>query len=383
MNIFHTIDSAGVYGAEVMLLNLMQEQQKLGLSPLLCSIGDLDENEKPLEVEAKSRELKVSKIRMPRGLKLRSVFKIIKDARYNKADILHLHGYKDTILLSFLPKALRRIPTIRTLHGWTAKKKLSKIWIYECLDRFCLRKIDAVVCVNANFSSQKAGLLKGMKISTIENGIAQLSFDRDLILREDCEIAEFCKNAFVIGGIGRLSAEKGFNYLIEAMSNIVSKKPDCKLVLIGEGNQRKELERIIDEKGLAQHVLLSGYKQCASNYLPIFNVFVLPSLTEGLPIVLIEAMQSKTPIVATRVGGVPEVLCEGKYGVLVESGSAEALTDAILNVIENMDAADTMAKKVKEVALSKYSSSRMARDYYRLYNSILKKTYNLPYVTAE
>ena len=78
-----------------------------------------------------------------------------------------------------------------------------------------------------------------MKIFTIENGIPELSFDRDLILREDCETGEFCKNAFVIGGIGRLSAEKGFKHLIEAMGSLLTKKPDCKLVLIGEGNQRK------------------------------------------------------------------------------------------------------------------------------------------------
>jgi glycosyltransferase involved in cell wall biosynthesis len=370
MKIFHVIDSAGIYGAEVMLLNLMQEQQNLGLSPLLCSIGDLNEKEKALEVEAQSRKLEVTKIRIPRGLKLRSALKILQDARYHKADIIHLHGYKDTILLGFLPRAMRRIPTIRTLHGWTSNKKLSKIWIYECLDRFCLRKIDAVVCVNANFSFQRAGFLKRMKIFTIENGIPELSFDRDLILREDCETSEFCKNAFVIGGIGRLSAEKGFKYLIEAMDSLLTKKPDCKLVLIGEGNQKKELERIVYERGLAKNVLMTGYKQYASKYLPIFDVFVLPSLTEGLPIVLLEAMQSKTPIVATRVGGVPGVLGEGKCGVLIEPGSSEALEKAILHIMENKDSADAMAKKAKEIALTKYSSSRMAMDYYKLYNSL-------------
>jgi glycosyltransferase involved in cell wall biosynthesis len=254
------------------------------------------------------------------------------------------------------------------LHGWTSQKKLSKIWIYEYLDRFCLRKIDAVVCVNANFSFQKAGFLKGMNIFTIENGIPELSFNRDLVLREDCETAEFCKKAFVIGGIGRLSAEKGFKHLIDAMGSLLTKKPDCRLVLIGEGNRRKELESVVYEKRLTKKVLLTGYKQYASKYLPIFDVFVLPSLTEGLPIVLLEAMQSKTPIVATKVGGVPGVLGEGKYGVLVEPGSGEALEKAVLHIMENLDAADAMAKKAKEVALTKYSSSRMAKNYYKLYN---------------
>ena len=99
-------------------------------------------------------------------------------------------------------------------------------------------------------------------------------------------------------------------------------------------------------------------------------MFVLPSLTEGLPIVLLEAMQSKTPIVATRVGGVPGVLGEGKYGVLVEPGSGEALEKAILHIMEDPDAAGAMAKKAKEIALTKYSSSRMAREYGKLYNSL-------------
>jgi glycosyltransferase involved in cell wall biosynthesis len=81
-------------------------------------------------------------------------------------------------------------------------------------------------------------------------------------------------------------------------------------------------------------------------------------------------MQSKTPIVATRVGGVPGVLGEGRYGVLVEPGSGEALEKAILHIMENPDAANAMAKKAKEIALTKYSSSRMAREYCKLYNSL-------------
>jgi glycosyltransferase involved in cell wall biosynthesis len=370
MKIFHVRDSAGVYGAEVMLLNLMQEQQKLGLSPLLCSIGDLNEKEKPLEVEAQSRKLEVIKIRIPRGLKLRSALKILHDARYHKADILHLHGYKDTILVGLLPRFLRGIPAIRTLHGWTSKTKLSRIWLYEKLDRFCLKRLDGIVSVNTNLVDQVKRFVKRAPVITIENGIPPLRFNKEQILQEEGELAEFCRDAFVVGGVGRFSKEKGFTYLVEAMSVLVAKRPELKLVLIGEGDQQKELERIIQEERLAQHVFFAGYKHDAARYLPIFDVFVLPSLTEGLPIVLLEAMQAGVPVVATRVGGVPDVLKNGEYGALVESGTGKALAQSVLQVIEHLDDAQLRAEKSKERALNQYSSARMAACYLKLYYSV-------------
>jgi len=371
MNIFHIIDSAGVYGAEMVLLNLMQEQLKMGLKPLLCSIGDLGEIEKPLEIAAEARGIPVCKVRIPRGLKLKSGLAILREARNSKSDIIHLHGYKDTILVGLLPGFLRKIPAIRTLHGWTAKTKLSKIWLYEKLDRFCLKRLDGIVSVNVTLVDQVQHFVKKAPVITIENGIPALEFNKKQVLQEEKEIAGFCRNGVIIGGIGRFSKEKGFIFLVEAMSLLVSKKLDLKLVLIGEGAQQQEMESLIQKKGLAKHVFFAGYKQDAARYLPLFDIFVIPSLTEGLPIVLLEAMQAGVPVVTTMVGGVPDVLQNGELGILVDPGSVEALVQSILQVIEHLDDAMSRAVKAKKRVLSRYSSRRMAEKYLDLYNSVV------------
>jgi len=345
----------------------------MGLKPLVCSIGDLGEIEKPLEIAAQARGIQVCKIRISRGLKLKNGLTILREARNSKADVIHLHGYKDTILVGLLPWFVRKIPAIRTLHGWTAKTKLSKIWLYEKLDRFCLKRLDGIVSVNATLVDQVQQFVKKAPVITIENGIPPFEFNKEQVLQEDGELAGFCRDGFVICGIGRFSQEKGFILLVEAMSLLVSKKPDLKLVLIGEGAQQQEMESIIQQKGLAKHVFFAGYKQDAARYLPLFDVFVLPSLTEGLPIVLLEAMQAGVPVVATRVGGVPDVLQNGEYGRLTDSDSADALAQSILQVIDHLDDAMSRAVKAKKRVLSRYSSRRMAKKYLDLYNSVLDK----------
>jgi len=373
MIIFHIIDSAGIYGAEVVLLNLMQEQLKMGLKPLLCSIGDLGEIEKPLEIAAKARGIPVCKVRIPRGLKLKSGLAILREARNSKADIIHLHGYKDTILVGLLPWFLRKIPAIRTLHGWTSETKLSKIWLYEKLDRFCLKRLDGIVSVNATLVDQVQQFIRKAPVLTIENGIPPLLFNREQILQEDAELAGFCRDAFVIGGIGRFSKEKGFTFLVKAVSILTATMPELKVVLIGEGAQQQEMKSIIQEKELAKYVFFAGYKQDAARYLPVFDIFVMPSLTEGLPIVLLEAMQAGIPVVATRVGGVPDVLENGEYGALVEPQSSDALAQSILQIIDHLDDAMSRAVKAKDRALSQYSSRRMAEKYYDLYKLVTNK----------
>ncbi|MCK4787020.1 MAG: glycosyltransferase [Desulfobacteraceae bacterium] len=373
MKIFHIIDSDGIYGAEVMLLNLMQEQRRIGQKPILGSIGDLGEKEKPIENKALRMGLKVKKIRMRRGLNFSGAFKLAKIARDNNVDLFHSHGYKSDILLGLLSQRLRKIAVVRTLHGWTSTKKISKIWIYELLDRFCLRKVDAVVRVNSDSSFKKKGFLKNVNTFVIENGIPKLNFDRDLVIRNDAETANFCKNNFVIGAIGRLSAEKGFNYLIEAMQHLLINGDDYKLVIIGEGNQRDLLETVIRKAGVLGKVLLAGYKKNATDYLPFFDVFILSSLTEGLPITLLEAMQAKKPIVATSVGGIPKALGNGRHGMIVKPRDPKALADAILFLRNNPDKARKMAQTARNIALSNYSSTRMARDYTKVYNRVLAK----------
>lgn len=370
MRILHVIDSAGLYGAEIMLLNLMKEQQQMNLNPMLLSIEDINGNsEGSLKEEAVKRGLNAERLALSRGYSIANGLKISRFAVGNRMDIIHSHGYKANILLGSLPKSLRKIPVMSTIHGWTSTKMFSKIWLYTLFDKICLRRMDAVVNVNS-FAPVVGGSAERF---VIENGIDELKFNPKHILQSDPKINNFCKDSFVIGVLSRLSNEKGLIYLIEAMRLLSDSIKNIKLVIIGEGPLRGFLQDNILKHGLSDKVLLAGYRNNAYNYLPLFNVFALPSLTEGLPITILEAMQAGVPIVASGVGGIPDVLGKGKYGITVEPANPKALAEAILYVYLNPDLPKEMGKKARQAVLKKYSSRRMAEDYLKVYESILNK----------
>jgi len=380
MKILHIIDSGGLYGAEMVLLNLVAEQIKLGLHPTIAGIGEKHISEKPLETEALKRGFKVKKIRMFPGPNLAGALEVLRYAHSNGFDLLHSHGYKGNVAFGFMPGKFRRIPLVSTAHGWTSTKGLTKNRIYEWLDTLSFKFIDAVILVsNAMKYHPRLKSLNGNNIHVIPNGIpipdnhapSQLpnfssskGFDKKII--------DFCQNAYTIGSIGRLSTEKGYKYLIEALSLLVKKGIDACLVIIGEGYERGLLEELVAQLGLKDRILLPGYRDNAQYYIPFFKVFLISSLTEGLPITLLEAMQAKVSIVATKVGGIPEVLHNGQGGLLVEPCNSKSLAEAILLIHNNSKLVKKLTSAAYAKATSDYSSEKMALQYLNIYRKVLK-----------
>jgi glycosyltransferase involved in cell wall biosynthesis len=372
MKILHIIDSGGLYGAEIILLNLVAEQVRQGIEPVIASIGDPCCGEKPLEVEARRRCLRVEAFRMQSGPNIVGAFKILRFARREGVGILHTHGYKGNILFGLMPKRLRGIPMVATLHGWTWTGGWNRMRIYEWLDRISLRFIDAVVVVN-RVMLEKVRL---KRLHVVNNGIPIDVVDIPSRPEEekchvDPEIAAFCRNGFTVGAIGRLSQEKGFDILLDAFKIMVEAMPDIRLVILGEGGEREFLEVKIRELGIENKVLMPGYVADARRYLFLFKVFVLSSLTEGLPMVILEAMQAGVPIVATRVGGIPEVLEDGESGVLVNSSDPAAIAEGVTRVKGEPDYRTRITENGKRLVREKYSIERMSNEYYEIYSGLI------------
>lgn len=373
MKILHVIDSGGLYGAEIMLLNLLEEQKKNGLMPILCSVGLKNDMEKPIESECMRREIAVQKFRMSHQYNLTDVFKILKFASIHKVNIIHSHGYKCDILLGFVPKKVRNIPIVSTLHGWTTSKVLSRMKIYELLHKFCLYNIDAVVSVNHNYSSRICCFKK--RHFVIENGIKEIYFDKRIV-QMDSEFIEFCTDSFIVGSIGRLSAEKGFDVLIRCLAVLKKRINKIKLVIIGEGNERRKLINIAHRNKIENILFMPGYRDNAYQYLPFFDIFVLPSKTEGLPITLLEAMQAGLPCVASRVGGIPKVLGYGQFGRLVEPGNEDSLCKTILELYHRKGLRQRLGIVAQKQSLAKYSVGQMEQSYLDLYRKIHEGSFN-------
>lgn len=373
MKVLQIIDSGGLYGAEVMLLNLMQEQAALGIKPILVSIGDPGVSEKPLEAEACRLGLAVHSFRFRPGPNLSGAVDIMRFARLQGATLLHSHGYKGNILFGLLPRFLRPMPMVSTLHGWTWTGGFNRMLLYERLDALAIRRVDRVVLVNESLKTHprlQGGIQK--RIRVIENGVSCGNDAQSVdISGLDQTIVDFCSKGITIGAVGRLSPEKGFDLLIDSVAAIRDQGRDLQLVIMGEGALRPALEAQIKKRGLEQQVLLPGYRAHGEHYLQLFTLFAMPSLTEGLPMVLLEAMRAKTPIIASSVGGIPHVLDQGVCGRLIPAGQRQPLADAIIKLLDNPDQAATQAVSAYQRLVQRYSSSAMAQKYLDVYREVV------------
>lgn len=369
MKVLHLIDSGGLYGAEKMLLALVTAQLQQGLEPMILSAGDPAIEEKPLEAEAKRLELPLISWRMKPGLNVRESRKILKWASSNGYHILHSHGFKFNVLLGSYPKMLRRIPMVATLHGYVHARRFSKMWFYELLDRFAITFLQGVVLVGEAMKKELPDhIVTSEKVRVIPNGL-----DIDAILLQAEQPIERLAEEFVgshspiVLGVGRLSQEKGFDRLIDSFQIVCEKFDNPGLIIVGEGKQRINLETRVAELELRDKVLMPGYSSNVPGLLRTANLFVIPSLTEGLPITLLEAMAVGVPILASPVGEIPAVLGFGDGGyVLPESSDINDLGDLMVDVLERFQDRSKVDWSLKEVA-SSYSIEWMERRYREFY----------------
>lgn len=372
-----------MYGAEVMLLNLIEEQIKLGLEPTIASISEKNIQDKPIETEAEKRNFSIKKFKMIPGPNIAGALKILRFAHKEGFNLLHTHGYKGNVLFGLMPKAIRQLPLLATLHGYTSTKGLSKNKFYEWADYISHKFIDTVVLVNKGMmNNPKLKNRKGVNYNIINNGIpvhnkqfkdSTIYLPIQTIQKAQLyrTIKDFCNKGFTIGTIGRLSAEKGYDTLIVAISILRKKGINARLIIIGEGGQRNYLENITSQHELSNHILMPGYIQDAKHYIPFFNVYVNSSLTEGLPITLLEVMQAKVPIIATKVGGIPNVLRDGDAGLLVFPCKPYSLANAIMRIYHNKDLAEKMIQKAYNRVSAHYSSKIMASKYLNIYKELI------------
>ena len=365
MKILHLIDSGGFYGAEAVLIELAKEQKKQGLDVQVCSIGTLKDSDKQIELICHSENIPVHVFRMRSGPNITGALKILAFAKKEKFHILHSHGYKTNILFGLLPEFYRKIPFIVTLHGWTTVKPLTKIWLYEKLDALLLKNRKFIVLVSHAMAMHPN--LKNIKdkCTIIENGISP-----DLpVISEGWiqrKLFEFKKNGKqVVGTIGRLSFEKGFDILIRAFAKC---EQSLLLVIIGDGPLRDELELLAGELGVKSRILFLGYVDQASKFIPMLDVYVNSSRTEGTPITLLEAMRAKVRIVARDVGGNRKLLDGGNYGLLVEDEAPDTMARILMkSLLSNNE----RVIKGYDQFLDKYTVAAMSKKYTTVYMKLL------------
>jgi glycosyltransferase involved in cell wall biosynthesis len=285
------------------------------------------------------------------------------------ADILFCHGYKADLLGR--PAARRcGIPAVAVSHGWTGEN--FKVRLYERLDRLALRWMDRVICVSEGQAEKvrRAGVAPE-RVVVIQNAIQTRRFAAPQPGGRDALRGLFPDaRGPIVGAAGRLSPEKGFQVLVKAAARVARERPDVGFVVFGEGPLRDALQRDIHRAGLGGKFVLAGFRSDIDALLPHLDLFVLPSFTEGLPNVILEAFAASVPVVATAVGGNAEVIEDGVNGHLVPPGDPEVLAERVLGVLESGGGPE-MARRGYERVLREFAFEDKGQRYHRLFQGLL------------
>jgi glycosyltransferase involved in cell wall biosynthesis len=289
--------------------------------------------------------------------------------RGNFADVLITHGYKSNLLGR--PAARQAgVPIVSVSRGWT--RETLKVRCYEALDRFHLRFMDRVVCVSDGQAEKvrRAGVPED-RVRVIRNAARSRPFAKPHPNDRDRLRALAGGDGPIVLAAGRLSPEKGFGVLVDAAAKVLRAVPGVRFVLFGEGAQRAALERRVAAAGLTAAFRLVGFRNDLDALLPWADVLALPSFTEGLPNVALEAAAAGLPVVATSVGGVPEVVAHGQTGYLVPPGHPGALAARLTDLLQRPDWARAFGAAARRRMEEQFSFAGQARAYQELFAELV------------
>ena len=304
----------------------------------------------------------------------------------HRIELVHTHRYKDTVLGAIAAKLAGVPHVVRTMHGlrepMTGWNRV-KFGAYETLDKTMLRWCaDRVIAV----SNRMAGALisngyKSSLVTTIQNGIdlAKAASSRN---PEDMKRELGVDGAIVIGTAGRLTPVKGQDTFLRAARLILDREPRAQFLIAGDGPLEHDLKSLAGQLGIDSACRFLGARNDIADVVSAMDVFVLPSLNEGMPMAALEAMALAKPVVASKVGGLPEVIRHRESGVLVPPGNADALAAACLELVRDRSRAARMGAEARRTIEAEFSGERNGQALADVYRAVAKRYPRRSGVTA-
>jgi glycosyltransferase involved in cell wall biosynthesis len=349
--------------------------------------GTVDEGEASLEhlaSDAHLRSLKVPSLgrRVSPLSDVRALLGIIRAVFHESPDVVHTHTAKAGALGRIAALAFnltrprrRRCAVVHTFHGHVLDGYFSPRAnrLVRGAERLLARVTDRIVTISP---SQREDIVERFHVaSSRQTTVVPLGLDLEPLaagrghsLRRELGIDE---RSTVFGYVGRLVPIKDLPTLGLAFARLLEQVPDAHLLVVGDGPARRDLERTISVHGVASRTHLLGWREDLPDIYATMDVCVLSSRSEGTPVALIEAMAAGLPVVATRVGGVPDVVVEGETGLLVPAGDAEALAAAMACLAGNPARRTALGACARSRALAQFGSERLVDDVDRLYAATL------------
>jgi glycosyltransferase involved in cell wall biosynthesis len=263
--------------------------------------------------------------------------------RKRRFDLIHAHGYRADLFGWALSKWCR-VPAVSTCHGFVATDR--RLRSYVALDKRVLKSFARVIAVSAAMKDDLvAEGLHPDRVDVVTNAVPEVSGHARARVRDDVRARlGIPPDEFVFGCVGRLSEEKGIDYLVRAAARLADAGHPLRLLVVGDGPRRKALEDAARDVGLNGRIIFAGFQSDPEPWLAAMDAFVLPSLTEGTPMALLEAMASRVPAIASAVGGVPAVLMDRENGLLVPPADVPRLADAMLTMAGSASLRETLSE---------------------------------------
>lgn len=320
-------------GPEKTILNSPRFLEPLGYR-MLCGYLTPPGDPGYAEIEAKAAKYNAPLITIPdRGRwDLRVVRDTLRVLKREKVAVWHGHDYK-TNVLGLVLRRFHRMKLVTTAHGWV--EQTARTPLYYRIDKWCLPRYERVICVSDDLYRECRSVgVRESKCVLIENAIDADEYRRRQTTASAKAKLNLPANCKLVGAVGRLSGEKGFDLLLQAVKPLIDADPTIRLMIVGEGGERAKLEAMIRELKLEANVTLSGWRSDVRDVFEAMDLFALSSRREGLPNVLLEAMAFEVPVVATSVNGIPKLIRDGE-GTLVPSENVPALRDAIATLLRD------------------------------------------------
>jgi glycosyltransferase involved in cell wall biosynthesis len=342
-------------------LTIIDTLRELPVNHFVC--GPADDY---LEKELRKRSLKYNVLHWVNGREMKNIFKVTKAVKKiivaNKIKLIHAHGHKMSLAGRLASLFNSQIKTIVTLHNFSPLGYAGILLkrVNQCLDN----RTAKIIAVSQALIDEEVLPVNYHKTVVIYNGIDLTRFKSEKALPLEVK---------VIGTTARLAPQKGLVFLLKAFQQLTQQFPQLKLHIIGEGPEKAFLEKSASQLGIAEKTCFLGN---VSNIIPALqeiDIFVMPSVSEGLSIAAIEALALKKPVVVSNTGGLREVVEANRSGLLVEPGNDRLLAQAINRLVLNVDLRKSLSINGRKRAEELFDVKQMLSRTKQMYNELLSK----------
>ncbi|MFA7059471.1 MAG: glycosyltransferase family 4 protein [Pedobacter sp.] len=363
IHVVHLIGSTGLYGAERWILALMRALDPDKVQSTLINLVD-DQNEVS-EVVSAAHQRGLAAMDFYTGGKFNpfSAVRMARWVREQNVRIIHGHGFKSDGF-GLLTSRMAGCRMMTTPHGWSVEKD-RKLQLYEQLDRLLFRFMDLVCPLSPELAEGLKDSTVAAKLRLVYNGV-----DIDEVRAAQSREKRHTED-FVIGYIGRLVKLKNLETLLNSFHILKAERPNVRLMIVGDGPERSNLESQAKQLGIGEQVEFLGFREDAVAFLKEFDVFVLPSLSEGIPRCIMEAMAASVPVVVSDIPGNRNLVSHGDTGLIFSTDDSCGLAELLVQIMDNPAEAAAMAIRGNRKVEEQYSNRKMAAEYTRLYQELL------------